>query len=190
MIFRERGKEGGEGEKHDVWEIYPLARPQLGTWPATQGWTLAGNRTSDLSVHRPALNPLSHTSQGPACPFLKCGLVQTKVQAKPDPVSESQSTWVQTSRQLHLFWPASSVPWSPGLWLLHLRLASSSRPLFLLTPFKLRVNWVLPSPFVLETQVLMSIPVSKGNLFYMQPRNPESGVQDLFTQTYILFKQQ
>ena len=42
----------------------PLARPQMGTWPATQACALTGNRTSDLLVHRPALNPLRHTSQG------------------------------------------------------------------------------------------------------------------------------
>ena len=42
----------------------PLTCPQLGTWPATQACALTGNRTSDLSVCRLALNPLSHTSQG------------------------------------------------------------------------------------------------------------------------------
>ena len=42
----------------------PLECPQLGTQPATQACALTGNRTSNLSVHRLALNPLSHTSQG------------------------------------------------------------------------------------------------------------------------------
>ena len=42
----------------------PLTRPQMGPWPATQAHALAGNQTSDPLVHRPALNPLSHTSQG------------------------------------------------------------------------------------------------------------------------------
>ena len=32
--------------------------------PATQACALTGNRTSNALVHRPALNPLSHTSQG------------------------------------------------------------------------------------------------------------------------------
>ena len=41
----------------------PLTRPQLGTWPATQACVLTGNRTSDLLILRPALNPQS-TSQG------------------------------------------------------------------------------------------------------------------------------
>ena len=45
-------------------DLLPLTHPQLGTRPATQACTLAGNRTGNLLVHRPALNPLSHTSQG------------------------------------------------------------------------------------------------------------------------------
>ena len=46
----------------NVW--LPLAHPLLGTWSVTQAFVLTGNRTSDPLVHRPALNPLSHTSQG------------------------------------------------------------------------------------------------------------------------------
>ena len=42
----------------------PLARPLLGTWPATQACVLTGNRTSDPLVCRPALSPLGHISQG------------------------------------------------------------------------------------------------------------------------------
>ena len=38
--------------------------PPLGTWPTTQACALTGNRTGDLLVHRPTLNPLSHTNQG------------------------------------------------------------------------------------------------------------------------------
>ena len=38
--------------------------PQLGTWPATQACALTGYQTGDHLVHRPALNPLSYTSQG------------------------------------------------------------------------------------------------------------------------------
>ena len=41
-----------------------LSTPLLGTWPTTQARTLTGNRTHNPLVHRPALNPLSHTSQG------------------------------------------------------------------------------------------------------------------------------
>ena len=64
FIFGERGKEG-EGNIN-VW--LPLVCPLLGTWPTTQACALTGNGTSDPSVHRPALNPLSHTSQG----FFSC----------------------------------------------------------------------------------------------------------------------
>ena len=49
-------------ERNSDW--LPLSHPQLGTWPATQACALTGNRTSNLSVHRLALSPLTHTSQG------------------------------------------------------------------------------------------------------------------------------
>ena len=42
----------------------PLMHPLLGTWPRTQACALTGNRTGNPLVPRPALNPLSHTSQG------------------------------------------------------------------------------------------------------------------------------
>ena len=41
-----------------------LSRPLLGTRPATRVCALTGNRTSDTSVCKSALIPLSHTSQG------------------------------------------------------------------------------------------------------------------------------
>ena len=41
----------------------PPARPQLGTWPSTQACALTGNQNNDLSVCRPALTPLSHTTR-------------------------------------------------------------------------------------------------------------------------------
>ena len=65
--FSERG-EGREKEretntkKNIDW--LPPPHTQLGTQSATQACALTGNQTGDLSVHRPALNPLSHTSQG------------------------------------------------------------------------------------------------------------------------------
>ena len=49
----------------------PLTCPLLGTWSATQARVLIGNRTGDLSVCRPAFNPLSHTSHGYKWKFLK-----------------------------------------------------------------------------------------------------------------------
>ena len=62
FIFRERGGREKERERNiNVW--LPLEHSQLGTWPATQACALTGNRTCDPLVHRPALSPLSHTSQ-------------------------------------------------------------------------------------------------------------------------------
>ena len=62
FIFRERIWEGEREGNINVWQ--PVMHPLLGTWPATQACALTGNGTSHPLVHRPALNPLSHTSQG------------------------------------------------------------------------------------------------------------------------------
>ena len=60
--FKERGREGErDGENINVW--VPLICLQLGTQSPNQARALTGYRTSDPLVHRPALNPLSHTSQ-------------------------------------------------------------------------------------------------------------------------------
>ena len=62
-LFLERG-EGRKKEKErniNVW--LPLTLHQPGTWLATQACALTGNWTGDPLVCRPALNPLSHTSQ-------------------------------------------------------------------------------------------------------------------------------
>ena len=62
FFILERG-EGREKERNiNVW--LPLVHPQLGTWPATQACALTGNQTGEPLVPRPALNPLSYTSQG------------------------------------------------------------------------------------------------------------------------------
>ena len=63
-LFLERG-EGKEKERErniNVW-LY-LVYHLLGTWPATQARALTGNWTGNPLVHRPALNPLSYTTQG------------------------------------------------------------------------------------------------------------------------------
>ena len=66
IFFRERGRERErDGEKH--WLVASCTCPQLGTWPTTQACALTGNQTGDLTVHRPMLNPLSHTTQGSEC---------------------------------------------------------------------------------------------------------------------------
>ena len=58
-LFLNRREEKERGKNINVW--LTLARPLLGTWPATQARALTRNRTSDLSVLRPVLRPLSHT---------------------------------------------------------------------------------------------------------------------------------
>ena len=62
FLDREEGREKERETNINVW--LPLTCPLLETWPTTQACALTGNRTSDPMVHRPALNPLSHTSQG------------------------------------------------------------------------------------------------------------------------------
>ena len=66
IYFLERG-EGKEKKRERNIDQLPLERPQLDTWPATQARALTGNGAGDFSVLRPALNPLSHTSQGLHC---------------------------------------------------------------------------------------------------------------------------
>ena len=62
FIFRE-GKGRREEEKHQC--VVTSHVPPTGgwIWPTTQACALTRNRTSDPLVRRPALNPLSHTSQ-------------------------------------------------------------------------------------------------------------------------------
>ena len=61
-LFLEKGREKKRERNINVW--LPLVHPLLETWCTTQACALTGNRTGDPLVHRPALNPLSHTSQG------------------------------------------------------------------------------------------------------------------------------
>ena len=71
-LFLDRG--AGRKEKREIninlW--LPLVHPHLGTWPTTQACALTGNWTSNPLVHRLALNPLSHTSQGCFDIFRSC----------------------------------------------------------------------------------------------------------------------
>ena len=62
LILEREGREKERERNINVW--LPLVHPPTGTWLTTQACALTGNRTSDPGVHRPALNPLSHTSQG------------------------------------------------------------------------------------------------------------------------------
>ena len=61
-LFLEKEREGERERNINV--LLPLMCPLLGTWLTTQACALTENQTSDLLVHRPLLNPLSHTSQG------------------------------------------------------------------------------------------------------------------------------
>ena len=60
FIFRQRGR---EGEKYQC-VVCLSCTLHWGIWPTTQACALTGNRTGNILVHRPALNPLRHTSQG------------------------------------------------------------------------------------------------------------------------------
>ena len=63
-LFSERG-EGSETEwERSVSVWLPLGCPAMGTWPTSQACALTGNRTGKSLSRRPALSPLSHTSQG------------------------------------------------------------------------------------------------------------------------------
>ena len=71
FIFRE-GKVGRKrGRETSMHGCLSNTLPQLGIQAATQICALTRNQTSDPLVHRPALNPLSHTSQGSRWEFLK-----------------------------------------------------------------------------------------------------------------------
>ena len=65
-IRNQTGMEKWRGERREknINVRLPLVHPLLGTWPATQARALTGNRTGTPLVRRPALNPLSHTSEG------------------------------------------------------------------------------------------------------------------------------
>ena len=70
FIFRE-GKGGRKrGRERPMCGCLSLT-PLLGTWPETHSCALTGNRTGDPLVHRPVLNPLSHTSQKAKCVILE-----------------------------------------------------------------------------------------------------------------------
>ena len=69
FVFR-RGERRGRERETLVCGCH-LCAPNRGTQPATQACAQTGNRTGHPLVCRPALGPLSHTSQGNNIPFLK-----------------------------------------------------------------------------------------------------------------------
>ena len=66
IYFQKRSKRGREASMHErSIDQLPLTPPiphLVGTWATTQASVLTGNQTGNLSVCRPVLNPLSHTS--------------------------------------------------------------------------------------------------------------------------------
>ena len=68
-LFLESREEREKERERNINVWLPLTRPLLGTWLATQACALTGNQTGDPLVHRPALNPLSHTGQGSSVVF-------------------------------------------------------------------------------------------------------------------------
>ena len=62
FLERDEGRDKEKERNINVW--LPLTYPLQGTWPVTQPCALTGNWTGDLLVHRLALSPLSHMSQG------------------------------------------------------------------------------------------------------------------------------
>ena len=63
-LFLEKGEVREKDRERNINVWLPLMYPQLGIQPATQACALTGNWTGYPLVHRPGLNPLSHTSQG------------------------------------------------------------------------------------------------------------------------------
>ena len=62
IYFRQRSREGKREEKHQCVVASDMP-PLLGTWPAIQPCALTGNQAGDPLVRRPALSPVSRTSQ-------------------------------------------------------------------------------------------------------------------------------
>ena len=66
-LFLERGERREKEREININAWLPLTCPLLGTWLASWACDITGNRTDDPLVCRPALKPLSHTSQGTRC---------------------------------------------------------------------------------------------------------------------------
>ena len=63
-LLLERGQGREKERKRSIGVWLPLTGPLLGSWPATQACALIGNQSGNISVCRPVLSPLAHTSQG------------------------------------------------------------------------------------------------------------------------------
>ena len=83
-----------------------LTRPLLGTWPETQARALTGNQTGDPLVHRPALGPLSHASQGTSFPLIDEGI---KAQRGSGLQGHGAGRWMNWGLSRSLSLPLSSL---------------------------------------------------------------------------------
>ena len=70
--------------------------PQPGTWPTTQACALTGNGTSKPSVPKPAVNSLSHTSQGSICFY-----IGALIKVSPLYYATVKSLWHECSKIKH-----------------------------------------------------------------------------------------
>ena len=66
----------------------PLTHPLLGNWPTAQACALPGNGTGEPLVCRPALSPLSHTSQG-------CTGIMNEVERAKSESGRGKGLWQQ-----------------------------------------------------------------------------------------------
>ena len=63
-LFLEKGEEREKERERKYHCVVASHMPSTRDLPETQAYALSGNQTSDLLVCKPALSPLSHTSQG------------------------------------------------------------------------------------------------------------------------------
>ena len=63
-LFVDRRKGREKERQRYITVSLPVLCPPLGSWPETQACAPTGNRTCGPLVHRLALSPQSHTSQG------------------------------------------------------------------------------------------------------------------------------
>ena len=99
LLERREGREKESGRNINVW--LPFSHPLLGTWPAIQACALTGNQTGNLLACRPALNLLSHISQGAALFLISNNWIQPKW--------PSTDEWINKPQFCHLMEYVSAI---------------------------------------------------------------------------------
>ena len=130
FIFRE-GKGGRKRRRETSMCGYP-SHALTGDLPASRACALSGNRTGDLFIRRPALNPLSHTSQGISffinLEYLKMALIYHYTWMMVRLVFSSGCHWKWKTQHPHTFVLVADTPRFSRGWLLELAtLRSQSR---------------------------------------------------------------